>query len=368
MNRIDPRSVVLTLALLAVLALLGAGAVVGFGLYNVSARVGHLPGVSWVLHTTFRNAVALRAPSEEEVPELTDAMAALGARHYDAACRTCHSAPGQEKTATMRMMVPEPPHITEAVDHWSPSELHWIVDEGVKMSGMPYWPADRPDEVWPVVAFLTRVQGGMDGPAYDRLTLAEKADPRGFAYCATCHGETGASENPHIPRLDILSETYMTLSLRAYLSGARDSGFMEHAASEVSEGRLSEYAARFARIPPRGEAAPPTALSARGARLATQGVEGSDVPACAACHGPWPEPLDPAYPSLSGQSRPYLEAQLKLWRAGARGGTRVARLMHEAANRLTDDEIAALAAWYAGRAPAALTAPGQDAAADMHEN
>ena len=57
------RAVLLTLAVLAGLGLTGAAAVVTFGLYNVSAQVGHLPGVSWVLHTTFRNSVALRAPS-----------------------------------------------------------------------------------------------------------------------------------------------------------------------------------------------------------------------------------------------------------------------------------------------------------------
>ncbi len=368
MTRPDRRSVLLTLAVLAGLGLAAAGAVVGFGLYNVSARLGHLPGVSWVLHATFRNSVALRSPSEAEVPDLTDAMAALGARHYDAACRVCHSAPGQEKTATMRMMVPEPPHITEAVAHWRPAELHWIVDEGVKMSGMPYWPADRDAEVWPVVAFLARVQDGMSGPDYERLARSGEAGPRGFAYCATCHGETGASGNPHIPRLDILSETYMTLSLQAYLTGERDSGYMEHAASEVPEAELAQYAARFARAVPEGEAGPPTSLAARGERLAMEGAPGSDVPACAACHGPWPEALDPAYPSLSGQYRPYLEAQLKLWRQGARGGTRVAGLMHQAAKRLTDDEIAALAAWYAARRPAALEARPGDAAAIVNEN
>ena len=57
------RQKLLVLAALAGLGLAGAAAVVGFGLYNVSAQVGHMPGVSWVLHTTFRNSVRLRAPS-----------------------------------------------------------------------------------------------------------------------------------------------------------------------------------------------------------------------------------------------------------------------------------------------------------------
>ena len=353
--RIHLRSVALTLAALAGLGAVGGAAVVGFGLYNVSARVGHLPGVSWVLHTTFRQAVKLRAPAPDKVPLLTDAMAALGARHYDAACRVCHSVPGLDKTATIRAMVPEPPHIADAVAHWTPAQLHWIVDEGVKMSGMPYWPADRPEEVWPVIAFLEDVKDGMTGQQYDRLVgRADGTSPDGFAYCASCHAETGVSDNPDIPRLDILSQTYMTLSLTAYRTGARDSGIMEHAASEVPQAALAGYARRFAAIAPKGGAGPSTSLTAAGEAIAMTGVPGSDVPACAACHGPWPEALDPAYPSLSGQYRPYLEAQLRLWRDGARGGTRVARLMHQSAERLSDADIAAVSAWYSSLAPAEI--------------
>src|SRR5688572_13779992 len=62
------RRVLRTLAVLAVLGALAGGAVVGFGLYNVSSRAGHLPGVSWVLHTTFRNSVRLRASRPDDMP------------------------------------------------------------------------------------------------------------------------------------------------------------------------------------------------------------------------------------------------------------------------------------------------------------
>ena len=352
--KIHLRSVVLTLATLAVLGVIGAGAVVGSGLYNVSARAGHLPGVEWILHTTYRQAVTFRAPSEDQAPELTDDLASLGAKHFDAACRVCHSAPGYERTATMRAMVPPPPHIAEAVGDWGAGELHWIVYEGVKMSGMPHWAADRPDEVWPTVAFLTRVQEGMNRQQYDALTVAPKADPRGFAYCASCHDSTGVSGNPHIPRLDILSQEYMTRALAAYRSGARDSGIMEHAASEVPIADLPGFAAMFAAKEPRGDAQPLTSLGIVGRRIAMEGVPGGDVPACAACHGPWPDRINPAYPALSGQYRPYLEAQLRLWRDGERGGSSAADLMHQAAARLTDAEIEAVSEWYASLKPEEL--------------
>ena len=347
------RSVASALAALAVAGALGGAAVVTFGLYNVSAQAGHWPGVSWVLHTTFQNAVGLRAKPLAAAPDNLDDpdMVALGADHFDAACRVCHSAPGQVRTATMRAMTPAPPHITEAVRNWNATELHWIVLEGIKMSGMPPWPARRDDEVWPVVAFLLAV-GEMSGETYDRLTVAEKADGQAIAYCASCHERSGVSANPYIPRLDILSETYMTRSLMAYRAGERQSGFMEHAASEVPEAALAAIAATYARIPPRGDAEPVTEEVLLGKRLAQTGS--SDVPACVSCHGPWPVPLDDAFPSLAGQYEPYLAAQLRLWRKGNRGGTQASELMHHAARDLDDVQIDALAAYYAALAPAEL--------------
>ncbi|GGL64629.1 c-type cytochrome [Wenxinia marina] len=338
------KTVLYTLATLALLGILGAAAVVGFGLYNVSAAAGHLPGVSWVLHTTFRQAVTLRAPPEEEVPELTDALAELGARHFDRACRMCHAAPGERPTATVESMVPEPPPIQVAVGDWSPAELHWIVDEGVKMSGMPHWPSIRDDEVWAVVAFLSRVRE-MDAASYADVTGGE-------AYCAGCHGEGGASENPQIPRLDILSEEYVRMSLGAYWEGERESGFMAHAVTEVGAGAFAELAAEYSGdAVGAGASDADPALVETGRELALATTGDPDVPACHACHGPGRAEATAPGPRLDGQHAPYLVRQLHAWRAGVRGGGPRAELMRHAAADLTDADIEALAAWYAAGAP-----------------
>ena len=349
--RLDPRTVLWTLGALAAAGAVVAAAIVFLGLYNVSAQKGHLPGVSWVLHTTFRNSVEFHARPRSEVPELTDAMAALGARHYDAACAHCHAAPGRKATATMLSMLPEPPHVTEAVKDWGPAELHWIVHEGVKMSGMPAWPVARPDDVWPVVAFLTRVQEGMDGTAYARLVDLPAGEPTGFAYCASCHGRRGATSNPHIPQLDIQSPAYLRQALDAYLTGERSSGIMVHAASEVPPEDLPDLARRFTGFVPEATATDPDPRAEAGRALAYAGT-GTRVPACRACHGPWPEQIDERFPSLAGQNEAYLIQQLELWRAGTRGTGPVANLMRQAAERLSDTEISALAAYYATLRPA----------------
>ncbi len=349
------RSVLVTLIALAALGAVAAAAVVGFGLYNVSARKGHLPPVHWALHTTFKQSVKLHAPDDPPHPDLSDpGLIELGARHFDRACKVCHAAPGQLRSATTRAMNPEPPPLSEAVGDWSAGELWWIVHEGVKMSGMPGWPSPREDEVWPVVAFLTAVQRGMTAQTYDRLTAVTAPDPDGVAWCEGCHGEGGVSRIAPVPRLDILSADYMTLALRAYRRGARDSGIMEHAATEMPEAELAAAAAHFARagVDTGPGAATDPDLARAGRDLAYAAT--ARVPACRACHGPWDAPLDRLFPALAGQHESYLTAQLRLWRDGARGGGPAAELMHDAARNLSDADIAALSAWYAGLPAARL--------------
>ncbi|SHF64565.1 Cytochrome c553 [Loktanella atrilutea] len=348
------KRVLQTLAALAVLGLIGGSAVVFGGLYNVSARVGHFPGVPLILHTTFINSVKRHAPPESAVPDLDgEGMVALGAKHFDGGCKVCHAAPGQDRWAIPTVMVPAPPHITDAVQEWQPNELHWIVDEGVKMSGMPYWPATRTDDIWPMVAFLDAVQDGMTGQNYADLTARPTRPdgaPEALPYCAMCHDNSGRTDNPLIPRLDIQPQAYLEQTLLAYADGSRDSGIMHVAASRVTESDLMELAGWFA-----AQDTTPTTVSnitdrdliARGEALAAKGTR--DVPACTACHGPKAGPRASDFPRLAGQSVTFLSDQLHLWRDGARGGGTKANLMTKAAQDLSDGDIAALSAWFAAQ-------------------
>ncbi|MBU2359416.1 MAG: c-type cytochrome, partial [Alphaproteobacteria bacterium] len=211
----------------------------------------------------------------------------------------------------------------------------------------------RTDDIWPVVAFLDAVQNGMTGQTYADLT-AHPARPEGapdaLPYCAMCHTNTGRSDNPLIPRLDIQPQSYLEQTLLAYADGRRNSGIMHVAASRVTQADLMELAAWFAAQ----DAAPTTTskvtdrdLIARGEALAMQGTH--DVPACTSCHGPKAGPRAADFPRLAGESVTFLSDQLHLWRDGARGGGARANLMTKAAQDLSDDDIAALSAWFAAQ-------------------
>ncbi len=73
-------------------------------------------------------------------------------------------------------------------------------------------------------------------------------------------------------------------------------------------------------------------------------VETEDVNACTDCHGErGAEPDREKHPTLAGQLATYTFKQLKDYK----DGTRKNRRMQEAVERLTDEQLAALAAWYA---------------------
>lgn len=335
-----------------------AGAfVVAFGLFNVSARAGHWPLTRWVLHTTYRNSVALRARSLR-APDLSDPrLAQLGAAHYERACSGCHGRPGMRQGAVPRAMEPRPPHIAEAVRGWAPNELAWIVGEGVKMTGMPHWPArSRPDEVWPVVAFLSRVPG-MGRAEYRLLAQGEAARAAdagspvtdAVAACTGCHGLDGAPVAPGaVPRLDGQSPRYLRDALRAYARGERDSGFMSTQVVGMDDGHLQRLARYYAAQPSLAIDVPiDPRLLARG-RAVAKG-DGGRNPRCRGCHGPGASPRNPAYPVLAGEHPAYLERQLRLFKAGTRGGGPHAHLMARVSHQVEDADIRAVAQWYAAQ-------------------
>ncbi|AZQ67481.1 c-type cytochrome [Silicimonas algicola] len=331
------RALVIFSVIVALGLAVGIG-VVGLGLYNVSATAGHLPGVAWVLHTTFKNSVSLRAPPENEVPLLDDPdLVALGAGHYATGCVPCHGSPDEPALAFSDAMLPEPPPIKLAIAGWSPNELHWVVENGVKMSGMPGWPApERSDEVWAVVAYLEKVKED-DAPPLPKST-SESIATSSVAYCGSCHGTIDGL----VPRLDIQDAEYLREELREYVTGVRLSGIMQQAASVVPVEDLPRLAEHFAATI--NEAPDPLPVPVAGERLANRGTR--EVPACTACHGPGASADETLGPRLSGQHRAFLETQLRLWRDGVR--TDSAKMV-AAARALSDADIALLAKWYASQ-------------------
>jgi mono/diheme cytochrome c family protein len=134
--------------------------VVYTGAYNVAASDQHFDAVRWTLDTTMRRSVANRAGGVNLPDTVSETLLAEGAGHYDESCADCHGAPGQEPAEWSRGMRPEPPHLTEAATEWTPAEIHWIVTNGLKLSGMPaFGEHHSPEEISAVAAFVSALPG-----------------------------------------------------------------------------------------------------------------------------------------------------------------------------------------------------------------
>ena len=127
---------------------------------------------------------------------------------------------------------------------------------------------------------------------------------------------------------------------------------MEPIAASLSAEAIQAASAYYSGLRPALASGEGTA--ALGKKIATEGIPEQKLPGCIDCHGAQ-KSTEAVYPHLAGQAAWYLRSQLKLFRSGHRGGTSYARIMREvAAHELSDRQIDAVAAHFAGLADAPL--------------
>lgn len=185
--------------------------------------------------------------------------------------------------------------------------------------------------------------GGLFG-----LSTARADDPpadarRGghIAYtCFGCHGipdYRNAYPNYHVPRLGGQHAGYLAAALAEYRAGTRSHPTMRGQAASLTDADLRDVAAYFAAATP----SPAGGGSGAGALPAAAQL-------CVACHGKDGVGITADYPTLSGQYADYLETALKAYRKG----TRQNPIMGGFAATLKDEDIAALAKYFAAQQPA----------------
>ncbi|QLF71616.1 cytochrome c (plasmid) [Peteryoungia desertarenae] len=141
------------------------------GLYNVAATDDHADVVRWSFDRTMERSIRRQAVDIDLPENPPEDVIAEGARHYAESCVYCHGAPGEDPTDWSRGMRPEPPHLAEAASEWTTEEIHWIVTNGIKMTGMPSFAQHSPEEINAIVAFVDALPG-LTVEDYARLTNA----------------------------------------------------------------------------------------------------------------------------------------------------------------------------------------------------
>jgi thiosulfate dehydrogenase len=175
--------------------------------------------------------------------------------------------------------------------------------------------------------------------------------------CAGCHGAKGEGV-AIFPRLGGTGQAYLAAQLDAFADGSRDNPIMQPIARALSSGERSAMALYYSRMPgpPKPADTAQPSPTDTGAWLATRGRWDDQVPACGKCHGAGGGGLGADFPPLAGQSSDYIAAQLQAWKAGKRPPGPLG-LMQVIAGKLSDADVQAVSAYYAGLGGAAAAAP-----------
>ncbi len=145
---------------------------VASGLYDVAATTPHWPTTTWLLQIARTRSIKAHAAGIPTPPGL-DAPAKVesGVAHFAAHCAICHGAPGVPRGEIAQGLYPRPPNLATDGKQYSPAELFWILQHGIKTTGMPAWSDHSDAELWATVAFLMRLPV-MTEAEYARMLMA----------------------------------------------------------------------------------------------------------------------------------------------------------------------------------------------------
>lgn len=156
------------LAMIGALAIIvGGGAAIFLfgGFYSVAGTAEDPAIVRWAL-IQIRTASINRHAHDQPPTTINDpATMQAGAKAFAVrGCVNCHGAPGVNWAKYSEGLHPDPPDLKEIVDHRSPSQLFWVVKNGVNMTGMPSFAlaGAKDEEIWSIVAFLKKLPSVSD--------------------------------------------------------------------------------------------------------------------------------------------------------------------------------------------------------------
>ena len=146
----------------ALAIIIGVGAAVYFfgGFYSVAGTAEDPAIVNWAL-VKVRTASIERHAADQPPANFNDpARVQAGAREFaEHGCVTCHGGPGVTWAKFSEGLHPDPPDLKEIVGDITPSQLFWVIRNGINMTGMPSFAAAgmKDSEIWSIVAFLKKL-------------------------------------------------------------------------------------------------------------------------------------------------------------------------------------------------------------------
>jgi cytochrome c553 len=163
--------------------------------------------------------------------------------------------------------------------------------------------------------------------------------------CAVCHGEQGQSVAPDFPRLAGQNAAYVMKQLKDFASGARSSPMMGDKAKQLNEEQMFAIGMFYQSMRPTVTQTVDPKLAQVGEFVYERGNTHTSMPACVICHGTAARGTA-ELPRLAGQHPDYIVRQMKAFKDRSRNNDNA--IMHLVADRITDMELQAVAAYLGG--------------------
>src|SRR5687768_1055261 len=152
------KALVLLVAIAAVVTVL---VFIWIGSRGISARAE--PGrIETAVARTMRRLAVPRNDRDRQNPvPATAEMIAAGRAHYADHCAACHANDGSGETRIGLGLYPKPPDMRQAATQsLTDGELFYIIENGVRLTGMPAWSTGTPEgeeASWHLVHFIRRL-------------------------------------------------------------------------------------------------------------------------------------------------------------------------------------------------------------------
>ena len=182
----------------------------------------------------------------------------------------------------------------------------------------------------------------------------EKGKQVATTVCAACHAADGNSGIAMYPKLSAQHTAYIYRQTMDIKDGKRTNGaagVMKPMVMNLTEQDIINVAAYYAKQQPKaGEANPKEDDPVLGGKIYRGGINDKKIPACMSCHGPSGAGIPgggseiDAYPRLGGQHKAYIIDQMNAYKSGQRKNA----IMADIANRLSEQELKAVANFIQG--------------------
>jgi len=110
-----------------------------------------------------KRVLIYRASRQAIPPRPLDIKASVdnGGTHYGLECSICHGTDGHTGAPLGRWMYPRPADLTGSqVQSYSDQELFWIIQNGIRFTGMPaFGKVESPDQIWDLVNYVRTLPG-----------------------------------------------------------------------------------------------------------------------------------------------------------------------------------------------------------------